>query len=263
MVVYSHSRLSSFEKCPLQFKFRYIEKIKPDFDQSIEGFLGNKVHDTLEWVYNQVKKGESPELDDVINYYLTVWNRDFKTEIKIVKEDKTSQFYFHQGIKFIIDYFKTHSPFRDGTIATEYKFFTDLNDDKKYVLMGYIDRVVHDKENNALEIHDYKTGNSIKTQQESDEDRQLGLYAIGMKKEFNEVKDINLIWHFLAHNKKIISKRTDEQLIKLKQDIIRLINQIESTDDFQPMPSILCKWCGFRSNCSLFKQKLEMDSSLI
>jgi len=50
MMIYSHSRLAAFEQCPLRFKFQYIDKLKPDIKQSIEGFLGNKVHDTLEWI---------------------------------------------------------------------------------------------------------------------------------------------------------------------------------------------------------------------
>ncbi len=41
--VYSHSRLSTFEKCPLQFRYRYIDKIKRD-TRGIEAFLGIRVH---------------------------------------------------------------------------------------------------------------------------------------------------------------------------------------------------------------------------
>ena len=56
MVMYSHSKLSTFEQCPLKFNFRYLQKIEPDFKTTIEGFLGSKVHDTLEWVYNNKQK---------------------------------------------------------------------------------------------------------------------------------------------------------------------------------------------------------------
>ena len=40
MVQYSHSRLSTFEQCPLRFKYQYIDKIKREED-SIEAFMGN------------------------------------------------------------------------------------------------------------------------------------------------------------------------------------------------------------------------------
>ena len=77
MVIYSHSRLSSFEQCKLKFKFKYLDKLEPDIKQTIEGFLGNMVHDTLEWLYAQVQKGNLPELDDLINHYTTNWSKDY------------------------------------------------------------------------------------------------------------------------------------------------------------------------------------------
>jgi len=56
MAIYSHSKLSTFEKCPLKFKFRYIDKIIPEIQKSIESHLGSSVHDALEWLYIQVKQ---------------------------------------------------------------------------------------------------------------------------------------------------------------------------------------------------------------
>ena len=34
--IYSHSRLSAFEQCPLKFRFRYIDHLKPEIEQTIE-----------------------------------------------------------------------------------------------------------------------------------------------------------------------------------------------------------------------------------
>ena len=33
MPLYSHSRLSTYEKCPLQYRYRYLDKIKRDTDR--------------------------------------------------------------------------------------------------------------------------------------------------------------------------------------------------------------------------------------
>ena len=43
MVIYSHSRLSTFEQCKLKFKFRYIDKLTPEIENTIEGFLGGGI----------------------------------------------------------------------------------------------------------------------------------------------------------------------------------------------------------------------------
>ena len=245
--IYSHSRLSTFEQCPLKFKFQYIDKLPPEIEQTIEGFLGNKVHDTLEWIYNQVMNKEAVELDQIIENYAKAWTDTFNPGIKIVKQGLDEKHYFNRGIKFLVDYFTKHSPFKDNTIATEKRIFIDINGDGKYCLQGFIDRLVHNKETNVFEIHDYKTG-QIKNQEELDKDRQLALYSLGIKQQFN-AQEVHLVWHFLDFNQKMTSKRTDEQLEELKQNIIRLIDKIESTKEYPARPSGLCGWCGFQKYC--------------
>ena len=252
MVIYSHSRLSTFEQCTLKFKFQYIDKIKPELKESIEAFLGKKVHETLEYIYIEVSNGRILKLDEVLQHFIANWNTNFTNEIRIIKQEYSSEYYFNNGIKFLVDYFVKHSPFIDNTIAIEKRIVFNLDLEGKYKLQGYIDRIVHNKETNTYEIHDYKTSGFLKSQEELDKDRQLALYAIGIKDYFKEVKNIDLIWHFLAFNKKIISKRTTEQLEQLKQEIIQLINKIESTTKFAPNPGKLCKWCDFRNYCPLF-----------
>jgi len=262
MTVYSHSKLSTFEQCPFKYKLRYIDFIEPDFKQSIEGFLGNKVHDTLEWLYNHPSK-DILESDQVIKYYIEEWNKDYNPQIKIVKPDLTAEYYFNKGLKFLINYFLKHKPFQDGTIATEKKIFVNLDSEEKYKLIGYIDRLVHNKETNIFEIHDYKTSASIKSQEDLDNDRQLALYSMAIWNKHNP-NDVHLKWHFLDFNQTLTSKRTSEQLEKLKQEIIKLINKIEGEIDFPPQLGCLCNWCEYQSKCPDFqrnKMELRLNSN--
>jgi len=249
MVVYSHSKIRSFEQCPLKFKFKYIDNAPPDFEQTIEGFLGDKIHQTLKWLYDKKIEERNIQLDDLIFYFAENWKRDFKEKIKISNGELNVDYYLKQGIQFLINYFNSNYPFKDNTIATEKKIIIPLDESKDYHVIGYIDRLVHNKEENTFEIHDYKTGNSIRTQEELDKDKQLAIYCLGIKHIFKDVKEINLIWHFLAFNKKMFSKRTDEELENLKLEILDLIKKIESAKEFLPNPSPLCKWCEFQSRC--------------
>ena len=68
------------------------------------------------------------------------------------------------------------------------------------------------------------------TQETIDKDRQLALYSIAIKELFGHDKEVVLVWHYLAHNKRIESRRTNEQLQQLKQDVLTLIDKIESTE---------------------------------
>jgi len=246
MKFYSHSKISTFEQCKLKYKFQYIDKIIPQIETSIEAHLGDSVHRALEWLYTQVKEGKIPELDEVIILYSEKWKENFNPEMVIVKQDLTDKDYFNRGITFLLDYYQENHPFQDNTLELEKKIFIDLSEDIK--IRGFIDRLVHNLETDEIEIHDYKTNNSQPRSDHGETDRQLALYAIAMKELFKD-KPVTLVWHFLAHNKKLKSKRTDEQLKELRKETLDLINEIENTTSFPANKSALCSWCRYRDIC--------------
>lgn len=262
MPTYSHSRLSTFEKCPLKFKFRYIDKIVPEIEVSIEIHLGSAVHTALEWLYFQIKEKKLPSLDEVIIYYSDTWVNEFKQDILIVDKTKSAKDYFNKGIKFLIDYYTKYHPFEDGTIALEERIIIDLDGTGNYKIQGFIDRLAQNIHTGDFEIHDYKTGNYLPPQNQFDQDRQLALYSIAIKESFGKDKKVKLIWHYLAHNKKIVSTRTDEQLETLRQSTINLIKQIESTTTFPAKKSALCEWCEYKSICSAWGNFLNKEKQV-
>lgn len=253
MKIYSHSKLSTFEQCKLKYKFKYIDKIIPKIERSIEVHLGDTVHRSLEWLYIQVKSGKTgkniPSLDDVLVFYIEKWKENFKPNFVIVKKDLTDKDYLNKGIRFIIDYYNLNKPFDDNTLELEKKILFEIDSEKKIKIRGFIDRLVYNLKTGEFEIHDYKTSNAPPRESFGETDRQLALYAIAIKKSFGQDKPVILVWHFLAHNKKLISKRTNEQLENLKKETLDLINEIESTSSFPPNKSILCNWCQYKDIC--------------
>lgn len=253
--MYSHSKLSTFEQCPLKFKYRYLDKIILDI-KSIEAFLGTMVHDTLEWLYIiKSKENQIPSIEKIIEHYVNKWEEDDNENIIIIKKDLTKKDYFNKGIKFILDYYTKHHPFDEETIGIEKRIVIELDASKGHKIQGYIDRLVHNLEKDEYEIHDYKTSNFLPQKIKFDKDRQLALYSIGIKELFGEDKNVILVWHYLAHNIKICSRRTNEQLKQLKKEILELIDKIESTKEFPPNKSALCNWCEYNSMCPLFKKQ--------
>jgi putative RecB family exonuclease len=246
---YSHSKLSTYEQCPLKYKLRYIDKIKPVIEKTIEAHLGTCVHDTLEWIYNSVKEnpGKEISIDDMITRYAVKWQDEFSEEILIVKKHMNAKDYFNKGVEFLMNYYQKYAPFKDGTIECEKKIFITLDENTK--IQGFIDRLVNNIEEGVYEIHDYKTANTLPTQKKMDQDRQLALYSIAIKEIYGKDKEVALIWHYLAHNQKIVSKRTNEQLEQLKEQTIKLIRQIESANEFPHNTSILCDWCEYKEIC--------------
>lgn len=259
--IYSHSKLCTFEQCPLKYRLKYIDKIKPEIEMTIEAHLGSVVHDTLEWIYNSVRENPEkiPNMDDIVRHYLEAWQKNWKKEILIVKKQFTQKDYLNKGIQFLADYFQRYYPFKDGTIECEKKIIIELNEEIK--IRGFIDRLVHNIETGEYEIHDYKTANTLPTQEKMDEDRQLALYSIAIKELYGEDKEVVLVWHYLAHDHKITSKRTKEQLENLKEETKTLIRQIEETKEFIPRTSILCEWCEYKSLCPEWNFQLDENLS--
>ncbi len=249
MPLYSHSRLSTFEKCPKKFKFRYLDRIIPPLEKSIETHLGKIVHETLEWLYLQVKEKRIPSIDDVVIYYSKTWEKNWDPAIRNVKKQLTTKDFFNRGVQFLLDYYMRNKPFDDNTLDIEKRIFIILDQTGKYKIQGFIDRLVYNLKTKEYEIHDYKTSNNLPQPEDVDNDRQLGLYSLAIKELFGKDKEVSLIWHYLAFNRKIYSKRTNEQLDILKKETIELIKKIEATTEFPPKKSYLCHWCEYKPIC--------------
>lgn len=261
MATSSHSKLCTFEQCPLKYKFRYIDKIKPEIEKTIEAHLGKVVHSTLEWIYNSVKENPNniPNMDEIIKYYLKTWQKDLTEDTLIVKKQFTRNDYLNKGIQFIADYFQKYYPFKDGTIECEKEITVNL--DENIQIRGFIDRLVYNIDKGYYEIHDYKTSGTLPSKEKIDQDRQLALYSIAIKELYGKDKEVILVWHYLAYNHKIVSKRTEEQLEKLKEETKKLILEIENTKEFISNKSVLCEWCEYKSICPEWNLRLNGNVS--
>lgn len=255
--IYSHSRINCFEQCPLKFKYKYIDKIVPEIEKSIEAHLGSCVHDSLEWIYKEIQQNRIPKLEDVINYYAKKWEDNYTEDIRIVKDNLTAKDYFNKGVEFIANYYTKHYPFKDGTLECEKKVVLDLDSEKSYKIQGFIDRFVYNYQTGEYEIHDYKTANNLPDKEKVEKDRQLALYSLAIKEKLGKDKDVSLVWHYLAHNTKISIKKSNQELEKLRQEVLNLIKEIENTEYFIPKKSVLCDWCEYKSMCPVFGGKVN------
>jgi len=258
MATYSHSQLSMYEQCPLKYKLCYRDKIKRDVE-GVEAFLGTRVHDTLKKCYNDVRLTKVNTLDELLSYYDNIWQQNWHDSIIITKKDLTQDHYKALGERMLETYYKRYAPFdSDITISTEMRIAFSLDDDR-YRLMGYIDRLSR-AEGDVYQIHDYKTSAYLPSQQDADNDRQLGLYHIGVQKKWPDIKNIRLVWHYLAFDKDLVSSRSEEAISRLVEDTIRTIDEIGATDHFTPRESGLCDWCEYPDLCPLRKHFVKVES---
>jgi len=260
MTCYSHSKISTFEQCKYKYKLQYIDKVKVDIPTTIEAFMGDIVHQTLEHLYKLKNFKKRVALNVLIKFYRDLWDKNYSDDILIVKAEKeklTATNYKKMGEKFITHYYERMKPFEEMTIlGLETQDRMTLPDGNQWHVR--IDKLGCDSEGNYY-VCDYKTNSRMKDQEEADEDRQLALYSVWVKDKFKDAKSVKLIWHMLAFNKDAVSERTDEQLEKLQQEVCDIIKEIEITKEFPTTVTPLCDYCVFKEMCPSFKHQEELN----
>ena len=255
--IFSHSRISSFENCPKQFEFRYIQKI-PSETESIEAFVGKRVHEILERLYIFVGNGQLPGVEKVVARYHAFWEEHYDADrVRIVREGTPLAYYRKLGEDCLRAYYFRHYPFdQDETLGIEKRVVFPLDDAGEYMMQGIIDRVSRAADG-VIEVHDYKTGARIPSQKQIDEDRQLALYQLGLAKTFDADQPFRLVWHYVAKNQIRTSTRTPEQLEKLGRDTAARIDEIRGATAFPAKKIALCPWCEYKSRCPLWAKDTD------
>lgn len=258
--LYSHSRLSSFENCRKQFEFRYIQKIPSESD-SIEAFVGKRVHEILERLYLFVGRDQIPGVEKVIDRYQKLWEETYDPErVRIIREGTPLSFYRSLGESCLRGYYLKHYPFDDSeTLGIEKRVVFPLDEAGEYKMQGIIDRISRARDG-AIEVHDYKTGARVPSQKVLDQDRQLALYQIGVTRLFGEDQPFRLVWHYVAKNQTRISTRTPEQLTALAESTISRIDEIRTATEFPAKKIALCPWCEYKSRCPLWATEADLEA---
>jgi putative RecB family exonuclease len=257
--LFSHSRISSFENCPKQFEFRYIQKI-PSETESIEAFVGKRVHEILERLYLFVERGQSPGVEKVVDRYQKLWEETYDGDrVRIVREGTPLAFYRELGERCLRSYYLRHYPFDDSeTLGIEKRVVFPLDEAGDYKMQGIIDRISRARDG-VIEVHDYKTGARVPSQKNLDQDRQLALYQIGLARQFGEGQRFRLVWHYVANDQTRTSTRSPVELEELRSATIARIDEIRSATEFAPRKIALCAWCEYKDRCPLWATPGESD----
>lgn len=259
MPSFSHSKLGTYETCHKQYKYAYIDRIKVEVEDTVETFLGSRVHDSLEKLYRDKQFEKLMSLKELLEFFKELWQKKWKDNIIIVRKDYTQENYRKMGERYLTDYYNRHKPFDRGkVISLETKDFLPLNEEGSYTFHIRIDRLM-DMGEGLYEVHDYKTGLSLPEQEKLDVDRQLAMYSLWVREKFKDFKKVRLVWHYVAFDKEMDSYRTAKQLEELRKEVLTKIKEIEKTEEFPPNVSSLCNWCLYRDICPMWKHEVQLD----
>jgi putative RecB family exonuclease len=258
MASFSHSQIGTYETCPLQYKYAYIDKIRVEVE-TVEAFLGSRVHETLEKLYKDLRYQRLMKLEELQAYFNKKWKENWKDSILIVKKEYDQENYRKMGEKYLADYYRRYQPFDQGRISgLETRELLSLDENRNYSYHIRIDRLM-DMGEGLYEVHDYKTSLTLAKQEELDGDKQLAMYSLWVMKNFKDCRKVRLVWHYLAFDKELDSYRTEEQLESLRKEILEKIKRIEKASEFPANVSSLCDWCSYKAICPMWKHAAELE----
>ena len=248
---YSYSQLNTFKTCPQQYKIIYLDGIR-NGHESIEAFMGKRVHGTLEWLYNPENRGKSfITFDRLCQAYDDQWITEWHSHIYIADSRKKTDYYYSIGKRCLSNYYSHYGPTFDELVeGTEVKLQFSIGD---YTFRGIIDRLDNPEPGKWI-VHDYKTSKHPKSERQAINDIQLALYQIAIEQNYGQVNEISLTWHFLRFGSEVKILHGRDQLEKLKNKINKMVKKIiHSMDDinnFLPKETMLCNWCYLWEECS-------------
>lgn len=263
MTTYSHSKIEAFRQCPRKFYYRYIAKVElEESPEQIATFMGSRAHDCLEYLYDRVGKGVVPSPEALKDRFDAVWKEQWTADIVIHDKEMTGADYRNLGWRCVEQYYRRFHPFDQAVVVgLERMIRFPLDDGKKYGMVGYIDRLAKTADG-TWQIHDYKTNSRLPTQADKDADPQLAYYEIGVRRMWEGVKRVELVWHFLQFDQSIVSTRTPNQLKALKADAIATIKDIETRDQeekcFPTSEGPLCAYCDYEQVCPARKHLYQV-----
>ena len=248
---FSYSQLNTFNTCPQRYKIVYLDGVRKEHE-SIEAFVGKRVHGVLEWLYSR----ENMEklyitFDRLCQAYDDQWAAEWHHHIYIADPWKNSDYYYAIGKRCLSNYYSRYGPTFDQRVKdTEVELEFTIED---YTFRGIIDRLDQPEPGEWI-VHDYKTSKHPKSKQQAMNDIQLALYQIAVEQNYKNVNKILLTWHFLRNGSEVSVIHTLNQQEKLKKKLVKVVEKIIACgvgeNNFLPKETPLCHWCYYWEECS-------------
>ncbi len=240
----SVSRIKMFLRCPLQYKFRYIDGLIIPPTGSLT--LGKSIHSALEANYSQkIESKQDLPAEKVLDLFSDRWEKEAAETI--FGEDEKAGVVKDTGVKMVALYHDQISPTIQPRLV-EHEFNLSF-ENVSYTLKGVIDLVTV-----AGEILDHKTSKRSMVPEDVRSDLQLSCYALAYRTLFG-VPEQGLRFDVMVKTKEpklqqIPTIRTQEDIQRFLKIMGFVSKAIQSGTLYPCENKQTCSWCGYRGLCS-------------
>lgn len=243
----SPSRASDYKRCPLQYRFRAIDRLpEPSTEAQVKGTL---VHAVLEEMFTWPR--EERTYPAAVKRLKPTWE-----QMRI--DDPTCAEPVEDDYQLLVDartllrgYFTMENPL--GFDAHAQEMPVDFTLPNGVPVRGFIDRV-DIAQTGEVRVVDYKTGKKPLPRYSQDAQFQMRFYALVYWRLFGVVPTQLKLMYLKVMDSMILTP-SREELEYFERDLAELWWKIEAdgkSGSFRPQQSKLCGWCAFQSLCPAF-----------
>jgi RecB family exonuclease len=262
LTTFSYSSLNSFRQCPLQFKFRYVERKKVPSRLQPDTFVGAAVHLILKKLYQHGADGVVIPLDDAVAAYRAEWNKIDPNSIQLRNDYYTVDDYIRLGERMLVKHHERYRPFDEGTLLLVERMLSFELPDSPFKVRGRIDKAVK-RDDGVVEVCDYKTGLSIAQPQDDAFRWQMGIYHLAVRAAYPQLEQIEVTQHFLRQDEKVRYCMQPDELAVLTDELRTVAlesHQATRLDNFPPHEGGHCNYCDYVDYCPAKRHRLMLEA---
>lgn len=245
----SYTHLSTYQQCPLKYKFHFIDGLGTLYRQERPYFsFGDSVHQALAKFF-RINDFSQRTLDMLQNLLKQSWNSKGYAS----KEEEAD--WKSQALSVLGKFYKTADT-KAKPLYLEDFFHISIVDN---ILAGRIDRI--DKTADGYEIIDYKTNRTLPSAENLEDDLQLAIYQLACAKKYKIIAN-KLSFYFLNFDQKMTLTRNEADISKTEKKILSLSDTIRADKEFKPTPNPFCNWCDYNVICPAMGVGLEVIKSV-
>jgi putative RecB family exonuclease len=249
----SPSSISTFQQCPLKFKFSRIDKLtEPPTEATL---VGNFVHDVLEDLYKEPQEHRSMSKAKQLARHQ--WNEKWAAEMASWIPEKKMHEARWKAWWCVENLWELEDPSSFNPAGLEDELDVAIAGVR---VRGFIDRWSY-RDNGSVIVSDYKTGKTPKPRYADDKYFQLLIYAVAIEEmakiagDNKVVEEIELL--FLKDATRLRKEVTDTDRNSVKDVLVSVRSAIDArcvAGEFEATPNRLCDWCHYKPICPYWKK---------
>ena len=255
----SFTQLDQYLRCPLRYRFLYIDRLEPEFVPAARAF-GSGIHAAAAAFFRAVGQGERPIVEEIQSFFETFWKLETERRPLRFGERESKDSLLELARRMLAVLCQQFDPRRE-VVAVEQPFAVPLVDQETGEvldrdLVGTLDLLERDAD--GLVVVDLKTAARKYTDLQVEASLQLSLYsyAVGMS-PFAEGTDVRLRFDVLTKTKepelhRYWTSRDRAANVRLFRLVSEVLGAIEA-GVFHPIVGWQCKDCPFRTKCWALK----------